>query len=75
MKIILEEEKQSRGWIYRQLKIDLGDEQMKECVICGRPNSECHHIVFRSQQKALEHCKYNYMYLCGEHHRGGQEPT
>lgn len=47
---------------------------MKECIVCGRPNSEEHHIVFRSQQKALEHCKVNKIYLCSEHHRGNNSP-
>ncbi|WP_125153125.1 hypothetical protein [Clostridium rectalis] len=47
---------------------------MKECTVCGKPNSECHHIVFKSQQKALEHCKYNYIYLCKEHHTGNNSP-
>lgn len=47
---------------------------MKECTVCGMHGSECHHIVFRSQQKALEHCEYNMMYLCSNHHRGNSSP-
>lgn len=47
---------------------------MKECDICGRPNSELHHIIFRSECKALEHCKANFKYLCAEHHRGTYSP-
>ena len=47
---------------------------MKICKVCGRPNSEKHHIVFKSQQKALEHCQCNIMYLCSEHHRGDNSP-
>ncbi|RXM53923.1 hypothetical protein DP134_14030 [Clostridium tetani] len=47
---------------------------MKICKVCGKPNSEKHHIVFRSQQKALEHYQYNIMYLCSEHHRGNNSP-
>lgn len=43
---------------------------MKECIICGKPNSENHHIVFRGQCKPLEHCKKNQVYLCYNHHRG-----
>ncbi|WP_243148857.1 hypothetical protein [Clostridium sporogenes] len=78
MKIILEKEKESRGWRYRQLKIDLGDEQMKEikhCLVCGTSYGvEKHHMVFKSECKPLEHCKYNYAYLCGEHHRGDYGP-
>jgi len=42
----------------------------KECAICYKPNSESHHIVFRSQCKPLEHCKKNQIYLCPDHHRG-----
>ena len=47
---------------------------MKTCKVCGKPNSEKHHIVFRSQQKALEHCQYNIIYLCEKHHRGDNSP-
>ena len=47
---------------------------MKICKVCGRPNSEKHHIVFKSQQKGLEHCKENIIYLCPEHHRGNDGP-
>lgn len=47
---------------------------MKICKVCGKPNSEKHHIVFRSQQKALEHCQCNIIYLCGKHHRGDNSP-
>lgn len=43
---------------------------MKECVICGRPNSEKHHRIFRSECKPLEHCKKNIVYLCSLDHRG-----
>lgn len=42
----------------------------KECVVCKRPNSECHHIIYRSQCRPLEHCKKNIVYLCADHHRG-----
>ena len=43
---------------------------MKECVICGRPNSEAHHVIYRSECKALIKCKKNLIYLCEAHHRG-----
>lgn len=43
---------------------------MKECRECGKPNSEEHHKVFRSECKPMEHCKKNKTYLCAEHHRG-----
>lgn len=42
---------------------------MKECVICGMPGEQ-HHIVFRSQCKAMIKAPINHMYLCEEHHRG-----
>ena len=29
-----------------------------------------HHIMFRSEVKALEHCKLNLVNLCVEHHKG-----
>ncbi|MBU3205166.1 hypothetical protein [Clostridium algidicarnis] len=45
---------------------------MKECIICGKPNSHMHHRVFRSECKPLEHCKANLAYLCYEHHQGTQ---
>lgn len=44
------------------------------CKECGKGYSEKHHIVFRSQQKALEHCKINIIELCGECHRGNTGP-
>ena len=42
------------------------------CPICGQRASELHHRIFKSQNKALEHCKLNHIYLCMEHHRGTQ---
>ncbi|MBY6844636.1 hypothetical protein HYI19_07445 [Clostridium botulinum] len=43
---------------------------IKQCVICGRPNSEAHHIIYRSECRALIKCKRNLVYLCEAHHRG-----
>ena len=40
------------------------------CKICGNPYTELHHIVFRSENKNLEHCKLNLVNLCVEHHKG-----
>ena len=38
------------------------------CEVCGTSyNVERHHIMFRSEVKALENCKLNYSYLCPEH--------
>ncbi|MDU4953887.1 MAG: hypothetical protein E6X21_16355 [Clostridium sp.] len=38
--------------------------------ICGCRATEEHHIVFRSQCKALENCEINKIYLCFNCHRG-----
>jgi hypothetical protein len=39
------------------------------CTICGTTNNlENHHIIFKSQSKALIHCKLNQVYLCNYHH-------
>jgi biotin operon repressor len=43
---------------------------MKVCVICGRVPAEQHHIVKRSQNKAMIKAPINHIYLCDEHHRG-----
>ena len=40
------------------------------CKVCGNPYTELHHIMFRSEVKALEHCKLNLVSLCVEHHKG-----
>lgn len=45
------------------------------CEICGTSyNVEKHHIMFRSEVKALEHCELNFVYLCSEHHKGTYGP-
>lgn len=45
------------------------------CEICGTSyNVEKHHIVFRSEVKALENCELNFVYLCPEHHKGTYGP-
>lgn len=41
----------------------------KYCLICGKPFSEEHHIIKRSQATFLINCKLNKVYLCGTHHR------
>lgn len=43
---------------------------MEEWCICGRRATESHHIMFRSQMKSLEHCKFNQVPLCQGCHRG-----
>jgi len=40
------------------------------CKVCGNPYIELHHIVFRSEVKALECCKLNLVALCIDHHKG-----
>ena len=44
------------------------------CKVCGNPYTELHNIVFRSENKNLENCKLNFVYLCPEHHRGTYGP-
>lgn len=43
---------------------------MSYCEVCGSCNVELHHIVFKSENKNLQHCELNFIYLCPEHHRG-----
>lgn len=41
------------------------------CKECGATSGiEQHHIIFRSELRALQHCNLNYTYLCQDHHRG-----
>ncbi len=40
------------------------------CEVCGSPYTEVHHIMFRSEVKALEYCNLNLVNLCVEHHKG-----
>lgn len=40
------------------------------CFVCGATNTEKHHIIKRSQSKALIKCELNLVELCPEHHRG-----
>lgn len=42
------------------------------CAICGKTDTELHHIIKRSQCKPLVNCKLNLVNLCVEHHRGTQ---
>ena len=44
--------------------------RIENCEICLNYPTELHHIVFRSECKALENCELNHIYLCAEHHRG-----
>lgn len=40
------------------------------CKVCGSQATESHHIVKRSEVKALIKCEINQIYLCTECHRG-----
>lgn len=40
------------------------------CPVCGAVATELHHIIFKSQVKQLENCELNFIYLCGNCHRG-----
>ena len=44
-------------------------ENEKRCWVCGNPNVEAHHSIFKSKCKPLEHCELVIYYLCPEHHR------
>lgn len=46
----------------------------KQCVVCGHPYPEEHHIVFRGQQSAMIKCPLNKISLCNVHHRGDESP-
>lgn len=40
------------------------------CYVCASSNTEKHHIIKRSQCKALIKCDLNLVELCPAHHRG-----
>lgn len=40
------------------------------CHICGSPNVEIHHIIFRSKAPYMKDAEINLISLCPEHHRG-----
>lgn len=44
-------------------------ENEKRCWVCGNPNVEAHHSIFKSKCKPLEHCELVIYYLCPKHHR------
>ena len=49
-------------------------EEYKCCEVCGKPNSEAHHIIFRSEAPYFAKIKINIKFLCAEHHRGNESP-
>ena len=40
-----------------------------KCAICGKGATSLHHILFKSQNKALIKCKLNLIPLCNECHK------
>ena len=43
---------------------------METCMVCGRPNAECHHVIFGNSNRKWSD-KYGLVVpLCHEHHRG-----
>ena len=42
------------------------------CIICGKPFSEVHHVIYRSKASFLVNCELNKINLCEVHHRGKQ---
>lgn len=42
------------------------------CQVCGKGNTERHHVIFRSQ--GGKNFNLNYKDLCPEHHRGDMSP-
>lgn len=45
----------------------------KECLICGNPNVEVHHVMFGPDRKNADINGLT-VYLCPEHHRGNEGP-
>lgn len=45
-----------------------------DCEICGKPNSQIHHIFFQSQSIWLKKLPLNLKSLCIVHHNGNQGP-
>jgi len=54
------------------LKIDSMGAKDYSCEVCSKAASEKHHIIFRSQCKALVNCELNHSYLCSYHHRNSK---
>ena len=43
---------------------------METCMVCGRPNAECHHVIYGNSNRKWSD-KYGLVVgLCSEHHRG-----
>lgn len=46
---------------------------MNNCYICGNPNVEIHHIVYRSHVPFMKDAEINLVGLCPLHHRDGKQ--
>lgn len=49
-------------------------EDYKYCIVCGKPYSEEHHVIYRSIAPWMINVRLNKIYLCAEHHRGNNSP-
>ena len=45
----------------------------KECLVCGSPYVEIHHVMFGPDRKNADKHGLT-VYLCPEHHRGSEGP-
>lgn len=45
----------------------------KDCLICGSPYTESHHVFFGPNRKVSERLGLK-VYLCPKHHRGDYSP-
>lgn len=48
--------------------------EMTECLVCGNPNYEVHHIFFGERNRSLSDAYKFVLPLCAEHHRGQMSP-
>ncbi|MBU3102963.1 HNH endonuclease [Clostridium gasigenes] len=46
----------------------------KQCIECGNPSVEGHHIIYRSETSAMINSPLNLIMLCHIHHRGNNGP-
>ena len=49
-------------------------DDMEYCMVCGKPNAECHHVFFGTYKKKMSDKYKMYVPLCAEHHRGNNSP-
>lgn len=46
---------------------------MSVCVVCGKPNPHCHHVIYGAKKSFSDKYGY-YLPLCYEHHEGKMGP-